>query len=187
MGVFADQARQALAEFVGSAADVVRMTRDIRERLANLLIIDQLQEAGLDIEQGTPLTARVLADALRKKILDEHGIDCGDLLDQDSVKRSLRREALRVVGEQLGVTGSQVEIAQALRSAVVQLLRDAAAAGDEELLEAMAVGENKIAEALRAAEADDAKEIKDFSEAGEKNRARQERYRASHQRVWIAR
>lgn len=187
MGSFADDARQALAEFVGSAADIVRLSRDLRGRVANLLIVDQLQAAGLEIEPGVQLTPRVIADAVRAKVLNDYGLDCGDLLDQDSVKKSMRREALRVVGDQLGVQGTQREIAQALKAAVVQQLRDAAASGDAEFLAAMAVGENKIAEALRASKAEDSQSIKNFSEAAEKNRERQARYRANHKRVWIAR
>ncbi len=182
---YADEAKQALAEFIGATADIVRLSSEFRADLANSLVLEVLQRQGLDVQS---LSARGLADAMRAKIQEEYDIDVGDLLDRDSVKSNLRKEALRIVGERLGVGGTQSEIAEALRSRVYDQLITAVEGGDPELLDAVGVGASRIAELQRAAEAEPwPTPIRNFTEKGEKNRERQARYRASHKRVWVAR
>jgi hypothetical protein len=186
MGTLADEAKQYIAEIVGAAADVVRLGRSARNYIADLLIIDQLNAAGLEIEPGTALTPEVIAEAMRAKIEAEYGIDVGNILDADSVKRSLRTEALRLVAERLGVEPTQAGIAREMRSQVSTMLRDAVANGDADVLQAVGLGESRIEEALRAASADEwPTPISNFSEKAEKSRERQARYRASHKRVWV--
>ena len=186
MGTWADDAKQALAEAIGSAADVVRLSRDMRGKLANLLLVEQLNLAGLDIESGQQLTPRAIADALNRKFFNEYGIDVGDLLDSESVKRATKKEALRVVGERLGVQGGVADIARVLKARVYADLVAAARAGDDEILQAIGVSERAIAEAERAAQSNiERQQIRDGSEAGQKNRDRQARYRANHKRVWV--
>lgn len=186
MAGLSEIATQLVAEAVGAATDVLRFGQDLKQEVMNLVAVEVLQEAGLEIEQGSPLTARVIADALSAKIESDYGITTGDLLDADSVRSTLRREAVRMAGDALGVGGTQAEIAAALRSAVVAQVREAAASQEPDFLAAVAVGASRAAELARAAEANEwPTPISNNSAAGERNRSKQAIYRSRHKRVWI--
>jgi hypothetical protein len=182
----AEQARAVLTDSIGLATGAVKLAQNVKEFVINVLVADALLIAGLEVEPFAPLTERVLADAIAKKIEQEYGLKVGDLLDAESVKRNLRSEALRVVGDRLGVGGSVRDIADALKARVREELKNAARNGDVDVLEAIGVGQRAIDDAERAAKADYAsQQARNFSAAAEKNRERQARYRAAHRRKWV--
>jgi hypothetical protein len=182
----ADELRSLLADAIGAATGAVQLAQSVKDWAITLCINDVLYISGLEIETNAPLTARVLADALQRRIWQDYGLDVGDLLDAESVRRATKKEALRIVGDRLGVRGGAADIAQAIKTEVREQLRAAAAGGDAELLAAMKVGQRAIDDAARAAVPKDSGSIKNTSEKAKKNRERQEKYRASHKRVWVA-
>ena len=187
MGQLADDARALLAEAIGVGTGAVKLARETKEAVINLFVVDALITYGLELERGDALTAEALALAVNRKIFAEYGIDVGNLLDADSVRSALKKEALRAVGERLGVEGGSRDIAAAFKSSVRNTLLEAVASGDAEVLSAISVGQRAIEDAVRNSEPNlESQQVKNTSEAGEKNRERQARYRAAHKRVWVA-
>lgn len=183
-----NEARQYLVGLIEVGTKAVKLTQEAKNFVIDRIINHELIERGLldESERFNPVTPRAIADALSRKIFADYEIDVGDLLDAESVKRALKREALRVVGDRLGVSGGAKSIAGALRSRVRLELINAARSGETEILEAIAVGQRSIDDAQRSAEVNtESQSIRNFTQAGEKNRERQARYRASHQRVWV--
>lgn len=184
-----DLARDVLVTAIDAARGVVQLPRKAKDFVIERLIADELIARDLmdESQRLSPLTPRALADALNRKIFADYGIDVGDLLDAESVKRALKKEALRIVADRLGVDGGKKAMAQALRSRVRDELIKAARSGDTEILEAIYVGARAVEDAERSSKPDlESQAISNFSEAGEKNRERQARYRANHKRVWVA-
>lgn len=186
MGVALDQASQLVAELLGVATDTIRFTRDAKNEVMNLLAVEVMNVAGLEIEAGSSLSAQSISDAIRAKILNLYGFDSGDLLDPESVKATMRREALRQVGESLGVGGTQSEIVSSLRGAVRSQVRAAVDSGDGDFLAAVAVGQSRIDDLARALNKNEwPTPITNETARGQKNRDKQARYRATHKRVWV--
>lgn len=185
MAEYSEEARQFLTDSINASAGVVKLAQDGKDYVIELLVTEALIAKGWDLERGQLLTERALADALNKKIFADYGIDVGDLLDRESVRRATRTEALRVIGERLGVQGSASDVARAMRSAVQAELRAAARAGDSEIFSAINLGQRAIDDAVRSAKVGDYKEVTNTTSEGEKNRNRQATYRANHKRIWV--
>lgn len=140
---------------------------------------------GLNLDLSKPLTGYTLTDAINSGVLDGTGLHFTNLLDGDSIKRDMRRIALEQVGGTMGLknTGTVKDLVAGMRGyAVDKILQDKSA------LAALGIPANPAMLAIIARYGEPSpNEPTDFTPAGESNRDRQAKYRASHSRHWVAR
>lgn len=145
-----------------------------------------LSQMGIEIGEGEPVNEESITRAVNETVLAGSGVEIANLFDRGSVLRALEVVALEKLGESLGFP--EIRGLSGLRDAIrAELAAEVAAQVAEEsgdLIEG-APDVRSIARAIAAVgEASGWNEPSDLSAAGESNRERQRRYRATHTKHW---
>jgi hypothetical protein len=140
---------------------------------------------GINIDLDEPLNAYTLTKAINTGVLAGTGIEFTNLLDGESIKRDMRRIAVNHMGESIGIKGAATthDLVQGMKSYAVQKILT-----DKNALAALGIPANPAMLAIIARFGQpNSNDPIDLSEAGQSNRDRQAKYRASHSRHWEAR
>lgn len=178
----AEVIRNTVAAWLWAAEQAGKVRNFATEYLTDKAMRLGLEQMGVTVPDGEPVTAENIGWALGNMIAQETGLSVGNVLDAASVRAALRAEALRLTAEQLGIgEAKSVEgIADALAGDVRAFVDKAARGEDAEMLEAVKVSDWATELARRGAvRVNPASTRPDAAN----NRERQDRFRGTHRRV----
>lgn len=144
-----------------------------------------LDARGIPLDLDGEVNQQTITEAINVGVMPE-GVRFENLFDKDQIKRDIKRIALEQAASQFGFEGSTEPsvIRRQIIDKITAEVRAEISAGGGEFMDA-AKGLAETQRLIDRPEPKDWQKIRNFSDKAEKNRARQEAYRASHNRKWV--
>ncbi len=167
--------REYILEKIGEAGDKVG-------KVAAQAALDAL---GIPLDLDGEVSEATITNAINVGVLGGQ-IELTNVFDRDALKADMKRIALEQAAVSFGHDkGAGIEaIRDGLVSELVAEIKVEIEAGAGDYVSA-SIDSALALRALARDKVEDWNTPKDLSEKGEKNRERQTRYRASHERVWV--
>lgn len=172
-----------------SAAELYasEVTDDVKSALGKFALFQALRAMGLELPIGGELTQVTITEAINRDLLGGQ-LDFKNLFDRNQVRSDMKRLAVEKAGQLYGYDGGAgvAGLRDKVIATVLADIREQAARGSGDYVAAAKYLEStgRLIQSVGQAQSN---APSDLSTKGEKNRARQARYRASHKRTWKAR
>ena len=171
----------------GVKSELQKAVDDLAKDLGRVGVEAGLRVIGLELDDDGQINAKTITDAINRAYLNERGIEFTNLFDKAAVIADCRRIAIEKASEAFGFSGG-LGINGLVDAVRLELMGDArsqiAALGGD-----MVEGARPLATTLALLSAEyrtDWQQPRTFTAKAESNRARQAKYRALHQRKWVA-
>jgi hypothetical protein len=185
MSALSDYIAELLEEYTKNEKESVQASQEAEAKIGAYAANVALNLMGLDIPLDADVNQLTLTQAINAGVLGGE-VTFTNLFDKDAVRADVRRIALDRAAASFGYDGA-AGVEGLRRKIISDVLRDVRAeieAGAGDYIDA-APDSAKALDVLNSEKKEDWNTPTDFSEKGEKNRARQATYQASHTRVWV--
>lgn len=144
-----------------------------------------LDARGIPLDLDGEVSQQTITQAINVAVMPD-GVTFENLFDKLAVKRDVKRMALAYAAESFGFEGSSDPdvLKKKIIEDVMREVRQDIAAGQGEYVDA-AKGLALVQRVIDKPEPFDWQKVRNFSNKAEKNRERQERWRASNKRKWV--